>query len=124
MQGTIAIEPQGAPAIDRIDKHQLAGEILRRRRPTETLEVSPRHPWRPGLKGLAGSFFSWAKVKTAVAQLPSATRQPKRPDVTSHASTSEMMPLLSANFSVFTSIFWAIVSSKLLRWALLLTGLW
>ena len=30
MQGAIAIEPQSAPAIDRIDNHQLAGEILRR----------------------------------------------------------------------------------------------
>jgi len=28
-QRTIAIEPQSAPAIDRIDNYQLAGEILR-----------------------------------------------------------------------------------------------
>jgi|GEM_PF-4753204 len=40
----------------------------------------------------------------------------------SQAFTSDTVPLLSANFSAGTSIFWAMVSSRLLRWALLFTG--
>ena len=42
---------------------------------------------------------------------------------TLHAVTSETPPRLSANFSVFTSIFCAMVSSRLLRRAFSFTGL-
>ena len=69
VQGTVAIEPQRTPAIDRIDKHQFAGDILRR--------VGRRKLWSGRGGGChSPSLFSWAKARKVSAQVASATLQP------------------------------------------------
>ena len=89
----IAIQPQAPTAIDRVDNNQLACEVRAGVRWRKLASL-----W----DGVSG-FLRSGRIKEQTAH--SGTNDRQQPGTTHHDNTSEIVPLLSANLSVGTSIF-------------------